>query len=412
MDIMIPRNTLIPVSEKRKYSNDTPNETSLIIKVFEGERKMTKDNFCVGEFELSGLTPSPRGYHDIEVTFIVDVDGMITVTAEDLHKNNLSKIRINGNRCRLSKESIDKMIISAQEFEKNDKICKRKKKMHYELIEMCENIDKNLDYKECQLPENEKEVIRMELVKIRTLLKKDPEDIDEITYKEQLFKIKRDYCILITKLSDDSQSIIQNVEYSTDTSGTSVFQTDEDEDKNKSYSKIVADELGYIDMDETELNEIKQIRDTLVEMCHNISDIINDMNTIVNEEMKMELKDYIEDLIVWIHVQPKISKNEYQEKIEELTQKCNKCINNDENITMVDGYTELKTLCDSIKNSISSNPLSICEKDINILNMEIDKIFVWMSENKCEIQEKYDEKIQYINQICNNIYTELIDIKK
>jgi L1 cell adhesion molecule like protein len=409
MNIMIPRNTLIPVSEKQIFSNDTPNETSILIKVFEGERKMTNDNFCVGEFELSGLAPSPRGYHNIEVTFTVDVDGMITVSAEDLHKNNMSTIRINGNRGRLSKDSIEKMVNEAKEYEKNDKLRKKRKKMHYELTELCDNIEKNLYFTECQLPESEKDNIRIEVSHIRIMLKKDFDEITEEFYKEQLHKIKRNYCVLITKINDDSASILKSCAPNSDEIGTSVFQNDNDDDK--TYVKVIATELGYDDsIDNVKLNELKQIRDTLTDMCHSVSDIVNNPNVFIDETMRQDIKNFVEDLIVWIHVQPKISFEEYQSKLNELTHKCNDCIK--EERSDCENEEELMTLCLSIKSSIVSNPLSINEKMTRVLNDEIDNILLWMNENKNAAREQYSDKISYINGICNKIYEEIVNTKK
>src|SRR4029079_18691823 len=81
MNVLIPRNSVIPIKRKRKYTTDSDYETFVKVKIYEGERKMTKDNFLVGEFELIGIEPAPRGIAEIEITFCVDVNGIISVTA-------------------------------------------------------------------------------------------------------------------------------------------------------------------------------------------------------------------------------------------------------------------------------------------------------------------------------------------
>lgn len=86
MNVIIPRNSTIPISKTRKYTNDSDNETYICVKIFEGERKMTRDNYLVGSFELTGITPAPRGINQFEITFSVDVNGIINVTALDLNK--------------------------------------------------------------------------------------------------------------------------------------------------------------------------------------------------------------------------------------------------------------------------------------------------------------------------------------
>ena len=83
MSIILPRNSIIPITKHRLYSIDKDNQTEVSIKIYEGERKLTKDNFFVGEFILSGFEPAPRGFTQINVSIHVDINGIITVTAEE-----------------------------------------------------------------------------------------------------------------------------------------------------------------------------------------------------------------------------------------------------------------------------------------------------------------------------------------
>lgn len=406
MNVMIPRGTLIPTSEKKIFSNDTPNETTISVKVYEGERKLTRDNFCVGEFELSGLTTAPRGYHKIEVTFTIDVDGLITVTAIDLRGNNTNTLRINGNRGRLSNDAIEKMVEAAKMFEVNDKINKKKKKLHYELTELCDNINKNLDFRETHLPDGEREVIRADVLKILEMLKRPYEEIDETVYDDEAKRLKRNYCVLITKIDDDNHDY-KNYTAQTVEAGTSVFQNDDDDEK--TYVKIVATELGYDDtIDTDKLNELKQLRDTLIETCHTVLEIADSPSIILNDSCRANLKDLAEDILVWVHVQQKISMEDYKEKLDELTDQCNKYVDIPDQTSLQCSKNELLTLCSSLKSSINSNLLALDDKSMGILDDKIDDVLGWVDNNTDASPEQYQEKIDLLNEMCNGIYNSLI----
>ena len=132
MNVLVPRNSVIPITKKRKYTTDDDYMTSVKIKIFEGERSMTKDNFFVGEFELSNLESMPRGHVKIEVKFNIDVNGIIRITAEDLdNTNNVSGLTITGNKGRLNSQQIKDLVSEAKEEELMDIIEKKKKLMYY-----------------------------------------------------------------------------------------------------------------------------------------------------------------------------------------------------------------------------------------------------------------------------------------
>ena len=407
MNIMIPRGTLIPTSEKRIFSNDTPNETSINIKIYEGERKLTRDNFCVGEFDLCGIEPAVRGYHKIEVTFIIDIDGLITVSAVDLRGNNTNMLRINGNRGRLTTEAIEKMVANAKIFEANDKINKKKKKMHYELTELCDNIIKNLDSSETSMPENEKDNIRSDISKVGEMLKKQYDEIDEKTYRDEMQRLNRNYCILVTK-NDNGDGVIKNCDAQTTEGGTSIFQTDDIDDE-KTYVKISATEFGYDEtIDTNKLNEIKQIRDTLINECHSVLEIIDCPSVIIDEENRKYLKDLTEDMLVWVHVQQKITIDDYKLKLNELTETCNKMVSDCAPNTNNNLFNKLMTLCQSLKSSLESNPLDLDNNNIIALNHDIDDIMKWMEQNQNADDAQYQEKIDMLNCKCNEIYNTII----
>ncbi len=166
---LIERNTTIPVRRSEIFTTAADFQTSVEIHVLQGERPMAADNVSLGRFTLSGIPPAPRGVPKIEVTFDINADGILTVTAKDLGTGKDVSVKITAPH-RLSKEEIERMIREAEQFAEQDRRKKQEAELRNEADAMIYTVEKAMKELADKIPEDVKKEVEDDLKKLREAL--------------------------------------------------------------------------------------------------------------------------------------------------------------------------------------------------------------------------------------------------
>ncbi|WP_294986037.1 molecular chaperone DnaK, partial [uncultured Fenollaria sp.] len=194
---LIERNTTIPTKKSQIFTTAADSQTSVDIHVLQGEREMAADNTTLGRFQLEGIAPAPRGIPQIEVTFDIDANGIVNVSAKDLGTGKEQKITITASS-NLSKDDIDKKVKEAEEFAQQDKKKKENIEVKNNADQMVYQTEKLMKDLEGKISDDEKKDIEAKLADLKKAsegsdyddMKKKTEDLTQAFYKvsEKLYK--------------------------------------------------------------------------------------------------------------------------------------------------------------------------------------------------------------------------------
>ena len=414
MTVIVPRNTVIPTEKVKYFSTDTDNQDTVSIKIFEGERKLTKHNFHVGTFDLIGFEKGPKGYPKIKITFKIDINGILHVTAHEKRSDISNSIQITsswGAKGRLSKKEIDKIIKDALKNEEIDNIYATKIGLIHRIRNSCNAILINLKEEVIKLTEKDKKKIKKDIENILHWISNKTFDefgVDELKKKEN--HLNKLYTPLILQINQEDTKFTEN---KTKCSAANIGDDDEEEFSEKEYENINIqdDSIDY------GKEEIKTLKKNISDLCTSIQSVINNPISKFSSEDISIISDYLECVNIWLYTTTANTTAEYVAKINEINKFTEEIMNKYNNNIFEENAKfsvkdELHLTCLTINASIKNNYFSLKENDNDRLTKCIGETMNWLVSHQNEKNAVYQEKLDNINELCNKIYQNMHSIKE
>lgn len=407
MTTIIPRNTTIPSCKKKIFSTDTDDQDTVSIKIFEGERKLTKYNYHVGTFDLTGFDKGPRGYPIIKISFEIDLNGILHVTAHEKRSDVRNSIQITstwGAKGRLSQKDIEKIISDAQVFEQLDTMYSVKVGLIYEINSICSAIQINLRDKTFNLNKADKKKIKAELNENLLWLKQnDIADMDITELQNRSKYLNETYAPLIVRINKDNDNFTERKSTLT---AAEVYGDDDENEGFDMYQQI----KNHNNPSEYGKEEINTLKKTISELGYNILAVVNNPVSNFSQEDIELVSDYIGSVNIWIYTTTANTSMEYAAKIDEINKFTenimkkydqNSIFKENSEFTVRD---ELQLTCLTLNTSIKSNYFSLHNDQTEKLSVLINQTLIWLLGHQNEESEVYQAKLNMISDICNEIY--------